>query len=81
MALLEERTLRRIAERLSREFDGAIATELVEQVVEDAHARLAASARLGEFLSMLTERYARDRLQRIARTDRRACGAEPLPRW
>lgn len=55
--------------RLSRQFEGTFSKETVERVYTDSFDRLAASATVSTFLDLFAERFARDRLRAVARTE------------
>ena len=55
-------TLRNVASRLERRFDGRFGAGEIEQQLLDAYAQLAADARIGTHLLTLAERVVRERL-------------------
>ena len=55
--------------RLSREYAGVFSRETVERYVEETYDRLAEGASASDFLPLLTERFARDRLRALAQAD------------
>jgi arsenate reductase len=59
---------RRIVERLSREFEGIFSPETVERYVVESSGHLA-DARVKGYVSLLTERFARDRLRACAQVE------------
>ena len=56
-------------QRLAKEFEGTFSTETVEQVYEDSDARLGRSAKVATYLDLFAERFARDRLRAVARSE------------
>ena len=67
---LEERHQIRIAaRRLKEEFSGEFSTETIERYIVDSHHQLARSATVGTWLSVLAERFARDRLRALQRLE------------
>ena len=62
--------------RLEREFRGTFGRETVERFITDSLDRLAPTARVTNFLPLLTERFARERLQALARLE----GVGPIDR-
>jgi arsenate reductase (thioredoxin) len=61
------------AARLGREFDGTFAPETIEGFIIDSLDQLAPTAMVATFLPLLTERFARERLQALAKIE----GLEP----
>jgi arsenate reductase len=70
-----QRRLRAIATRLTAEYDGVFSPETVDALVRDSIERLGAIT-VTEHLPLLTERFARQRLQAAAQAD----GLLPKPR-
>jgi arsenate reductase (thioredoxin) len=71
---LEQRLqLRQAAERLQRRFDGQLNTETIERFLNDSFEQIAAGARLPNWLPLLAERFANDRLRALVRLE---AGAE-----
>jgi protein-tyrosine-phosphatase len=58
-----------IARRLTDEFEGVFSPETVERTVEESHDQLAAKAKYDTFMLLFTERFARERLQAVARAE------------
>lgn len=56
------------AARLHEEFDGVFSTETIERVLDDSH-RLLSESRVQTFVPLLTERFARERLQAAAKAE------------
>lgn len=64
----EERlALRHGAERLVAEFDGKHDRQTVEEYIHSSYVHLASSARIPNFIPLLAERFARQRLQALAK--------------
>src|SRR5215218_9915692 len=61
------------AARLEREFDGTFAPETIERFIIDSLDQLAPTAMATTFLPLLTVRFARERLQALAKIE----GLEP----
>lgn len=57
------------ASRLESEFAGEFSTETIERFIVDSHAQLARSATVTTWLSVLAERFARDRLRALQRLE------------
>jgi protein-tyrosine-phosphatase len=58
-----------IAARLGREFDGTFSSETIERYLLDSQAKLQHHARVTNWLPVLIERFARDRLHALARLE------------
>jgi protein-tyrosine-phosphatase len=63
-----EALLERIARSLAPRFDGMLAAETVERCVRECHALLDRSAPIKTHLPVLTERFARERLNALAKS-------------
>jgi arsenate reductase (thioredoxin) len=61
--------LRQAAERLQREFEGRLNTETIERFLSDSFDQIAAGARLPDWLPLLAERFARERLRALVRLE------------
>jgi arsenate reductase len=57
------------AERLRTRFDGTLNTETIARFLDDSLDRLAATARLTEWLPLLAERFADERLRALVRLE------------
>jgi protein-tyrosine-phosphatase len=67
---LEDRHQIRIAaRRLKDEFAGQFSIETIERYIVDSHEQLARSATVTKWLSVLAERFARDRLRALQRLE------------
>ena len=62
----DRKELEGAARRLSREFAGTFSLETVEECVVDSFERLAATATVMNYLTILAERFARERLEALA---------------
>jgi arsenate reductase len=65
----EQRLIRRAVEELQREFHGTFDDETIEHFVVDSYERLAAKAKVTTLLGVLSERFARERLQAMAKIE------------
>ena len=65
--------LRQAAERLGRQFAGQLNTETIERFLNDSFDQISAGARLPNWLPLLAERFARERLRALVRLE---AGAE-----
>src|SRR5450759_1068393 len=69
--------LRQGAERLRREFNGALNTETIERFMNESLDRLSASAQITTWLPLLAERFARERLRAVVRLEAGATVTTP----
>ena len=65
--------LRQAAERLRQQFAGQLNTETIERFLNDSFDQISAGARLPNWLPLLAERFARERLRALVRLE---AGAE-----
>lgn len=63
--------IQHIAAGLHREFVGVFSGETIERLVQDSIERLAATARYTSFVLLLAERFTRERLNAVAKTQGR----------
>ena len=68
LSLAQRHALQEAAVRLQREFDGIFNLETVQRFINDSLERLA-GARYLDYISLLAERFARERLTAIARLE------------
>ena len=64
-----EGVLARLAERLEDKFVGIYSKETIKRCVKESYALLAESATVTTYLPLLTERFARDRLNALAQSE------------
>jgi arsenate reductase (thioredoxin) len=64
--------LKSAAGRLAAEFDGVFGHETIELFLETSYDQFADRASVGNFLSLMAERFARQRLRALARVEGRA---------
>ena len=69
MAMDERVALRRAAENLRREFDGVFGTETIERFLISSYDEFAPRAKVRNFLVLMAERFARQRLRALARVE------------
>lgn len=75
---LEERlALRHGAERLEEEFEGICDRDTIDEYVHASYRSLVAHARIERFIPLLTERFARQRLQALAKIEGRRTTGVP----
>ncbi|WP_438353995.1 arsenate reductase ArsC [Microbacterium sp. CJ88] len=65
------------ADRLTREFDGTFGRETIDRFLHSSYTELAARAKVPNFLPVLTERFARERLGALARVDKLHIDGKP----
>lgn len=70
--------LRSAAARLAEEFAGIFGVETIERYIASSLDELLAHARVREFIPLFTERFARDRLWSLAKTEDRMATELPL---
>ena len=66
--------LRSAAKRLATEFEGSFGTETVERFLVSSYDQFADRASVASFLPLMAERFARQRLQALARVEGQADG-------
>ena len=68
LSLAQQHALKEAATRLQREYDGIFNLETIQRYVDDSLARLSGAAYL-DYVSLLAERFARERLTAIAKME------------
>lgn len=71
-------SLHSAAVHLRTEFDGVFAVETIEQFLHSSYDQFASSARVTTFLPLLAERFARQRLNALARVEGKASDGLPV---
>jgi protein-tyrosine-phosphatase len=69
--------IRQASERLQRQFDGELNTETIERFMNDSLDVLMEKARTPEWVPLLAERFARDRLRAVVRLESDGMGLNP----
>ena len=69
--------LRSAARRLAEEFDGVFGQETIELFLQTSYDQFANRASVGNFLSLMAERFARQRLQALAKVEGKAHDGVP----
>jgi protein-tyrosine-phosphatase len=69
--------VRRAGAALEREFSGTFGRETVERFIADSLDQLVPTAKVQQYLPLLTERFARDRLRALAKLDAHDSSAIP----
>jgi arsenate reductase (thioredoxin) len=77
LTLAQRHTLREAAVRLQRAFDGTFGRETIERYLDDSLDKLSANAHYPDYLSLLAERFARERLTAVARMEGRTVSDTP----
>jgi arsenate reductase (thioredoxin) len=72
LSIDERHALKSAAVRLQSEFHEAVDAQTIEQLVHSSYSMLAAHATVHDFLPLLAERFARQRLHAIAKTNGRS---------
>jgi len=70
--------LRTAAQRLATEFGGVFASETIERFLNSSYDQFAERATLPNFLPLLAERFARQRLRALARVEGKADDGVPI---
>lgn len=70
--------LNQAAESLSRRFEGVFGTETIELFLASSYEQFAASAKTGSFLPIVAERFAKQRLEALARVEGKAHDGLPV---
>jgi len=73
----DRRELEGAARRLAQGFTGMFSLQTVEECVMDSYERLAATATVTGFLTILAERFALERLQALAQAGKRVTSSVP----
>jgi protein-tyrosine-phosphatase len=77
MTLADRKELEAAAQRLSRQFAGIFSLETVEECVMNSYERLAATATVTGFLTILAERFALERLQALGQAEKKVANTVP----
>ena len=77
LSLDQQNLVRSAAARLENEFAGSFGRETVERFIADSLDQLAPRATVMNYLPLLTERFARERLRALARLDSPAASDTP----
>jgi arsenate reductase (thioredoxin) len=77
LSIDQQVSLRTAATRLQRQFDGMFGTETIERFLHSSYDQFAAHSTVPRFLPLLAERFARQRLQALARVEGRHHDGKP----
>ncbi|WP_347403613.1 arsenate reductase ArsC [Solwaraspora sp. WMMD406] len=69
LSIDQQLALRTAATRLAREFDGTYNTETIERFLASSYDQFATGSTIPNYLPLLAERFARQRLQALARVE------------
>lgn len=77
ITLDQQVALKRAATRLARDFEGTFNADTIERFLRSSYDQFAGRATVATFLPLLGERFARQRLQALARVEGLAHGGKP----
>ena len=78
ISLDQQLALRRSATRLAQEYDGIFGSETVERFLHTSYDEFGESSTVANFLPLLAERFARQRLEALARVEGKARDGKPI---
>ena len=78
ISLDQQLALRRSATRLATEYDGVFGSETIERFLHSSYEEFADTSSVPNFLPLLAERFARQRLQALARVEGKANDGTPI---
>lgn len=77
LSIDQRHALRTAATRLQTEFDGTFGTETIERFLHSSYEQFAGRATVPNFLPLLAERFARQRLHALARVEGKVSDGKP----
>ena len=77
LSIDQQLALKTAATRLQREFDGTFGCETIERFLHSSYDQFAGSATIPNFLPLLAERFARQRLDALARVEGKVTDGRP----
>lgn len=77
LSIDQQLALKTAATRLQREFDGAFGVETIERFLHSSYDQFAGRATVPNFLPLLAERFARQRLNALARVEGQITDSKP----
>ena len=77
LSIDQQLALRTAATRLQHEFDGTFGVETIERFLHSSYDQFAGRATIPNFLPLLAERFARQRLNALARVEGKITDAKP----
>jgi protein-tyrosine-phosphatase len=78
MTTEQQRLLRTAASHLAREFDGVFGQETIEEFLASSYDQFAGQAAVSNILPLLAQRFARQRLQALAKVEGKASNGIPI---
>lgn len=75
--MFETRPTSSAVQRLAKEFEGTFSLETVERVYGNSYSRLEENAKVSMYLDLFAERFARDRLRAVARSQGSSSSGAP----
>ena len=78
LSLDQQLALRSAAKTLQEEFTGTFSTETIEQFLQTSFDQFADRAKFSNFLPLMAERFARQRLRALARVEGKAADGMPI---
>ena len=77
LSIDQQVALKTAATRLEREFDGTFGAETIERFLHSSYDQFAGRATVANFLPLLAERFARQRLSALARVEGKVADGKP----
>jgi arsenate reductase len=77
ITLDQEASLSSATAKLGREFDGTFGAATIERFLHDSYQQLAATATVANYLPLLTEKFARQRLRALAKVESKESSGKP----
>lgn len=77
LSIDQQLAMRTAAAQLHREFDGTFGAETIERFLHSSYDQFAARAAISNFLPLLAERFARQRLRALARVEGKTVDGKP----
>ena len=77
VTLDQDASLSTAAAKLTREFDGIYGRETINRFLHDSYDQIASNATVSNFLPLLAEKFARQRLRALARVDGKVLDGKP----
>jgi len=78
LSIDQQLALRTAAVRLGRDFDGVFGAETIERFLHSSYDQFAAASTIPNFLPLLAERFARQRLHALAKVEGRGHDGRPV---
>ncbi|MBA3282891.1 MAG: arsenate reductase ArsC [Acidimicrobiia bacterium] len=78
LPLDQQQALRSAASNLRRRYDGTFSIETIESFLETSYDQFASKARIVTFLPLMSERFAKQRLDALARVEGKSTDGRPI---